>query len=136
MAFNMPDHLLWQTSENTLGSKGARVLNMAWLYMQGLYRVVNMSQYAWICLNILNKPDHYWIWLNVPEYAWKCLSKLFSDNVRFSIILHIWQGFEYATSIKYIRVMPWYSYNNIIIIVNNVITLEFLPVRLVHPANP
>ena len=29
--------------------------------------------------------------------------------------------------------MPWYSYNIILIIVNNATTLEFLSAQLVHP---
>ena len=29
--------------------------------------------------------------------------------------------------------MPWYGYNNTIIIVTNVIIIEFLSVRFVHP---
>ena len=50
-----------------------------------------------------------------------------------------WQDFEYASSIKYVRVlsMLWFSYNNIIIIVTNIrITLEFLSARFVHPGAP
>ena len=35
-----------QTFEDALVSKYATVMNMAWLYMQGLYRVVNMSEYS------------------------------------------------------------------------------------------
>ena len=31
--------------------QGARILNMAGLYMQGLYRVMNMSDYGSIRLN-------------------------------------------------------------------------------------
>ena len=56
----------------------------------------------------------------------------------FLIILDIWQGFEYASSTKYVRVlnMPLYCYNNIIIIVTNVIILEFLPAQFVHSGAP
>ena len=51
------------------------------------------------------------------------------------IILDIWQDFEYALGSQYARIlhMPQYSYNNIIIIVTNVIILEFLSARFVHP---
>ena len=51
------------------------------------------------------------------------------------IILDIWQGFQYALGIKYDRVlnMPWYSYNNIIIIVTNFVILEFLSPLIEHP---
>ena len=50
----------------------------------------------------------------------------------FLIILGIWQGFEYASDIKYTKVlnMLWYGYNNII--KTNVILLEFLSARFVH----
>ena len=54
------------------------------------------------------------------------------------IILDIWEGFEYASEIKHARVLnrPRYNYNNIIIIVTNVIMLEFLSARFVHPGAP
>ena len=50
------------------------------------------------------------------------------------IILDIWQGFQHVAGIKYSRVlnMPQYSYNTIIV-VSNVIILEFLPAWFVHP---
>ena len=55
----------------------------------------------------------------------------------FSICLIIWdlsQGFEYASGIKYVGILsiPQYSYNNIIIIVTNVIILEFLSDRFAY----
>ena len=65
---------------------------MARLYMQGLDRVANMSDYgsmhlnnAWICLNI---PEHDWILLNVSDYARKCLNKLFwlSQGSQYAMI--------------------------------------------------
>ena len=51
------------------------------------------------------------------------------------IILDIWQGFQYASGIKYSRFlnMPSYSYNNIIFIITNAIILEFLTAQFVHP---
>ena len=54
------------------------------------------------------------------------------------IILNIWQSFHYASGIKYARVlnMLWYSYNNIIIIVDNVILLELLSALFVHAGAP
>ena len=69
--------------------------------------------------------------LNMPENAWINYARVlsvFSDL----IILDIWQGFEYASGIKYARVLNMlrYSYSNIII-VTNVILLEFLPARIV-----
>ena len=52
------------------------------------------------------------------------------------IILDIWYGFEYALGIKYTSVLNMlrYSYINIIIIiiVANVIILEFLSARLIN----
>ena len=58
-SLNKYDHLNFQQDlENALGSKWAKVLNIARLYIQGLRRVPNMSDYgsirlknAWICLN-------------------------------------------------------------------------------------
>ena len=32
--------------------------------------------------------------------------------------------------------MPWYSNNNILVVVANVILLEFLSARIVHPSAP
>ena len=51
------------------------------------------------------------------------------------IISDIWQGFQYASGIKYARVLSilGYSHNNIIIIVTNVIIEEFLTVWFAHP---
>ena len=47
----MPDQLTClQAFEDALCSKCARVLNMAWLYSQGLDRVPNMSKYGSIYL--------------------------------------------------------------------------------------
>ena len=68
-----------------------------------------MPEYALMSLNML---ECSYILLNVPEYAWKCMNKLF-----------------------YVRVlnMLQYGYYNTIIIVTNVIILEFLSARFVHP---
>ena len=51
------------------------------------------------------------------------------------IILDIWQGFKYASVIKYVRILNMlrYSCNNIIIIAANVIILEFSSAQFVHP---
>ena len=53
------------------------------------------------------------------------------------INLDIWQGFEYASAIKYARVlnMRHYGCNNIIIVIN-VIILEFLSARILHLGAP
>ena len=92
-------------------------MNMAQLYIQGLLRVPNMSDFgsirlnhAWICLTM---PRHGWISLNIHENAWINLS-------------------DYARVLD----MAWYSYNNIIIIiVTNAIILEFLSARFGYPGN-
>ena len=44
------------------------------------------------------------------------------------IILYIWQGFEYVSGIKYARVLNvvWYSFNNIIIVMNDMLDLYIL----------
>ena len=81
-------------------------------------------------------PDHGWNFLSVPKYAWKWLNKVLTMP-EFSIcliILYTQEGFEYASDIKYARVlnMLWYSYNNNIIIVTNAIILEFLLFQFVH----
>ena len=54
-------------------------------------------------------PENRWILLNMPENAWKNCS-------------------DYATVLN----MPWYSYNNIII-VTKVTMLAFLSAQFVHP---
>ena len=86
---------VWQTFEDSWSSKCVRVLNMARLYMKELYRVLNMSEYASICLNnvwiSLNIPQYAWSWvvlLNVPKYARECLNKL----------LWLCQGSQYVSS--------------------------------------
>ena len=99
---------------------------------------LEVPQYAWTCLNIGLSM------LSIPEYAWKCLNKLTTSWFSLClIILHIWQGFKYASDIKYAWVsnMLLFSYNNIIIIiiiitiiiiiiiiiVTNIVILEYLP---------
>ena len=56
----------------------------------------------------------------------------------FLIILDIWQAFEYASGIKYVgfQNMLQHSDSNIIIIVTNVVILEFLSVRFLHAGAP
>ena len=50
------------------------------------------------------------------------------------LILEIWQGYENVSGIKRAIVLNMlrYSYNNIIVIVTNVATLEFLSAWFVH----
>ena len=54
------------------------------------------------------------------------------------IILDMWQCFEYASGIKYARIlnMLQYNYNSISIIVTNIVILEVLSARFVHPGSP
>ena len=58
-----------QALEDAFVSKCIRVLNMAQFYIQGLRRVLNMTEYGSICLN------NAWIclkmpaWLNCCDYA-------------------------------------------------------------------
>ena len=80
--------------ENAWCSKYSRVLNMGyickgytelWMWLSIAHCVSIMSKYASICLSVLQCP---WKWLDiVPEYAWKCLNKLF----------WLWQGSQYAS---------------------------------------
>ena len=69
----MSDHVTCLAAfEDASGSKYVWVLNMAWLCMERLHRVLNMSEYGSICLNkasimpqyisicfnVLNMPEH------------------------------------------------------------------------------
>ena len=118
-ALNMPDHLyVRQAFEDALQSKYARGLNMA--------RVTQRSEYVWIWLNMplcisicldmakycpmsLNTCERAWI--NCPDYV-RILNM--SHHIRYS------HDFEYASGIKYTRVlnMLQYTYNNIIVVTN------------------
>ena len=53
-----------QVFEDASGSKEARVLNIARLYMQGLHRVLNMPEYAPTCLNV---PQYALTLLHIAE---------------------------------------------------------------------
>ena len=86
----MPDPLhVRQTFEDASGCKCAMVLNKTRYYMQGLHRVLCMSELAQnasiilqVCLNMplsLNMPEHDWILLDLPEDAWKSLNKQFQQ---------------------------------------------------------
>ena len=82
-------------------------------------------------------PEHDWI-LDVPEYVWKYLNKLFWLFMSGLIILNIWPGSAYASDMKYAKVLnmlQYSSYGNIIIVVTNVIILE-LSARFAHPGAP
>ena len=71
----------WQAFGDALGSKEVKVLNVSRLYMQGLLRVPNISDYgsirlnnAWMCLSMpqclsicQNMADYCWMSLNIPE---------------------------------------------------------------------
>ena len=65
---NMHDHVSCSTGFwRCLGFYVSQVMNMAWLYMQGVRRVTNN---AWVCLNI---PQYAWTWLNIAKYPWICM---------------------------------------------------------------
>ena len=66
-----------------------------WLWFQTPQKCLNMPQYALISLNM---PGHGWILLNIPEYAW----------INYS---------DHASVLN----MPWYSYNNIIIVIKAIL---------------
>ena len=61
---NKPVFWIYQGSEYASSSQFARVLNMS-----VLHRVLNMPEYAWLCLT-----EYVWICLNMPGYAWICLN--------------------------------------------------------------
>ena len=135
---NMPGYVTCSTDFGGCpGFYFVRVLNMARFSMQGLRRVLNMSEngsiiteYASICLNV---PIYSWMawhfW--IPENAWKFLNKLFRQCL---IILDKWQGLAHASDIKYARVlnMQGYGYNVIFINATNVTILEFLSAQFVY----
>ena len=91
-----------------------------WIW-QGLCRVPNMSDYDSLHLN------NAWIWLNMPYCPSICLK----------MAEYCWNVPEYAcrNCSDYARIhsMLQYSYNNIIIIVTNVIILEFLSTWFENP---
>ena len=114
----------WQAFVDALGSKSARVLNMARLYMQGLRRVPNMSVHGsiplindWICLVIPFYTSQYtWTWLNIAECPWIYLimpKKIALTIPEFSIC-------------RDIVLATWYFETS-------AITLELLSALFVHP---
>ena len=73
------------------------------------------------CISIM--PEYALMFLNIPEYDWILMSLNMSE--------HSWLNCsDYARVLN----MPRYSYNNIIT-VTNVIILEFLSTRFVHPGS-
>ena len=74
--------------------------------LNNAYVYLNMSKCPSVCLSMA---EYCWIFLNIPENPWINCS-------------------DYARVLN----MPQYSYNNIII-VTNVIMLEFLSARFTHP---
>ena len=116
--------------------KMPQVVNVAgfWIW-QDYARIMQESEYssiclynAWTCLNCFIMPEKGWTCLNMPELTVLTIPT-FSICL---IILDIWQGFKYASCIKYERVLniPQHSYN--IIIVTNVVILGFLSARFVY----
>ena len=124
ISLNMPKYP-WKSLNKLFWLPGLGIcMIISPLYMQRLRRFPNMSDYysirrnnAWICLNMpqcpsicLSMSEYCWMSLNMPENAWINCS-------------------DYARVFN----MPRHSYNNIIIIVTNVIILESLSAQFVHP---
>ena len=124
---------VWQAFKDALSPKCAWVLIMAQVYMQKdcmeFWICMGMAQYASIIPQYvsvwLNAIHYVWTWLNIAECP-KIYLKMLEETVPFMvgfsvclIILYIWQGFEYASAIKYARILniPQYSYNNIITVI-------------------
>ena len=90
-----------------------------------------MSYSSWICLNMAGYCGMLWIclknaWINCSGYV-----KVLNMPLHHRSLT----GFCVASEIEYTRVlnMLQYSYNNMIIIITNVIILDFLFYRFVHP---
>ena len=113
----------WQAFEDALGSKSARVLNMARLYMQGLrkFRICLfmapylslMPEYASIYLNV---SQYTWTWLNIAECPWIYL--ITPKKIALTI-----PGFSICRDIV---LATWYFETS-------AITLELLSALFVHP---
>ena len=95
---------------------------------------------AWILLNVPQYASPWLILLNVSEYAWIYLRNCF-DYARVLNVPHhliyltvFWKCLRYE--ICRVWNILWQSYNNIVNIVANVIILEFLFARFVHPGTP
>ena len=128
-----------------VGSKCARAFNVERLYMKCLCSVLNLSEYASICLSNAWMSQYPLRSLNVniteyvPEYTWQCLNKLTSLCQRCQYVSSsYWQDFEYASGIKHVGVLNilWYSHNSIIIIATNALILEPLSAGFVCPGVP
>ena len=83
---NKPGIWIYQGSEYASSSEFARILNTRlvlnlpgfWirvrvLNISGLHRVLNMSEYSWLCL-----AEYAWICLNIPKSAWMAFVLYFS----------------------------------------------------------
>ena len=64
-----------------LYNSGVPPLSFNMIFLLGLRKVPNMSDFGSIRLSnpliCLNIPQYTWTWLNMAEYPWKCLNKLF-----------------------------------------------------------
>ena len=103
-----------------------RVLNKPWLWIwhgcicKG-YAEFRICLIMAPCISIM--PEYALMFLNMPEYDWILMSLNMSE--------HSWLNCsDYARVLN----MPRYSYN-IIITVTNVIILELLSTRFVHPGS-
>ena len=134
------------------------ILQNAWINCSEYARALNMHDHLicltgfWRCLRFLNKPG-FWIWhscickgytevricLNMAPYAWICLNMPQCPSICLKMVVYCWMSLNMPEKARincsdYARVlnMQRYSYN-IIIIVTNVITLEFLSAWFIHP---
>ena len=103
--------------EDALGCKYTRGLSMARMYMQGSRRVPNMS--GWGSM-VSKMPKYVLMFFNMPEHGWILL------NIFEFVLLNVSEHFGVLN-------MRRYSYNNIIIIVANIIMLAFLSVWFIYP---
>ena len=81
-----------------------------------VHRVLSMSEYTSV-------PEYVSMSINAPQYSWKRLNKLFwlcHQSFQSTSSSHIFDSFEYASVIKYDRVLNMLrsNYNSIIIVTN------------------
>ena len=113
---------------------------MARLYMQGLYRVLNISKYGSICLNngwkCFNMPycpsicltivEYCWMSLNMPENAWiNCFNYARVLNMRHYLI--------YLTVLNMSQVLNMWGFWICCDIVITLLLLLLLSAQFAHP---
>ena len=137
--------------EDASGSKWAAVLNMGRLFMQGLYRVLNMSEYGLTCLNNENTsgmntpyiPQYAWPWLNIAGCPWDIRispNKLFR-HARVLNMPHLIYLTGFLKMPQKLNIPEFWICHDIVIItlllqIMLFIILEFLFAPFVHPGAP